>query len=108
MGKKISIPHFGHDNGQPFRARVASSRYYDSCAWCGRKLKACPWQDHPTEATEYGGYGDGYFCGLRCGYRFAVTFAENGHWLQAISGDPPVVDGMATLSTTEAWEGRDT
>lgn len=39
-----------------------------------KKVKAEPYYE------KGGGYGDGYFCGLRCGYDYAVT------WMQAREG----------------------
>lgn len=51
-----------------------------TCKWCGRRLRPKMVQDWPVgqlEATNrrqegWGGYGDGLFCGLRCGYQWAV------------------------------------
>ncbi len=51
------------------------------CASCERWVAS----KHPTRVTsrEYaydkpGDYGDGHFCGLRCGYDFAVAMADSG------------------------------
>lgn len=77
------------------------------CKWCGRKLRPkwrtaeAPWVRTWHEATkfdaphqsnfgpsvkygepEYGDYRDGHFCGLRCGYDFALWFAEHGNVLK--------------------------
>lgn len=38
------------------------------CRWCGAKLRMEP----------YPHYGDNQFCGLRCGYRFGVFYADTG------------------------------
>jgi len=103
MGQKVSIPKFGHDGGQPF---AANQNHFDTCRWCGRKLRPCRYTGS-NDPVVYGDYGDGYFCGLRCGYRFAVTFAAKGHWLQQVVSDPAIENGKVTVSTTEAWEGRD-
>lgn len=35
-----------------------------------------------TGEIEYGTYGDDLFCGLNCGYRFGLTFAEHGKRLK--------------------------
>lgn len=59
----------------------------DSCLWCGRKLRAYRYRgtDHAKEAgLEKGDYGDGHFCGLRCGYQFAVRLADLGKRLVKI------------------------
>lgn len=49
------------------------------CRWCGRKLRAYRWPEHfPLDPNPRGDYGDGLFCGLRCGYRFAVQVARDG------------------------------
>ena len=63
------------------------------CIWCGKKLRKK--FDHeridPTSRTssfrklktfKLGDYRDGFFCGLRCGYRFAVRLAQLGSRLQ--------------------------
>lgn len=82
----------------------------DTCLWCGRKLRVflldraarSPVSHLYTEATQEkdrkreqerqervtahgkrrGDYGDGFFCGLRCAYQFAVTLAKHGRRLQ--------------------------
>ena len=58
---------------------------YDSvkgtCLWCGRKLRAYRWRHKDyakAQGKEWGDYGDGHFCGLRCGYQFAVRLADLG------------------------------
>ena len=50
----------------------------DTCLWCGRKLPA-----EPFGRGGRGGYGDGFFCGLRCAYQFGVRMAGLGHRLQS-------------------------
>lgn len=59
---------------------------YDSvkgtCLWCGRKLRRFRYRDaEHNEGKEWGDYGDGHFCGLRCGYQFAVRLADLGRRL---------------------------
>jgi hypothetical protein len=82
----------------------------DTCLWCGWKLRifildrgsrnpvstlyteATQRQDREREqqrkerVTEHGprrgDYGDGFFCGLRCAYEFAVALAQHGRRLQ--------------------------
>lgn len=61
-----------------------------TCLWCGRKLRQPkrPFTDDgqwiprgQRTATTYskpGDYGDGNFCGLRCGYMFGVRLADAG------------------------------
>lgn len=77
------------------------------CKWCGRALRKkwcqveaphvkswhAPDRHYPDGcATGYGplvkvgepklgDYGDGHFCGLRCGYDFGLWFANNGNKL---------------------------
>ncbi len=43
------------------------------CEWCGKKLRR-----HRYRPGERGDYGDGFFCGLRCGYLFGVAIRETG------------------------------
>jgi hypothetical protein len=63
----------------------------ETCLWCGRKLR---WRMHQewkidqprpvgpgTRAIKAGDYEDGYFCGLRCAYQFAVDMATRDHRL---------------------------
>ena len=82
------------------------------CRWCGRKLRK-KWRTveaphvkdwHPPDRhypdgyaanprsvplvkigePTLGDYGDGHFCGLRCGYRFGVRLANLGSRLVAV------------------------
>ena len=53
----------------------AASNKPGTCCWCGRKLRQQRYVDDPTKR---GDYGDGFFCGLRCAYLFAVWFARQG------------------------------
>jgi hypothetical protein len=73
-----------------------------TCLWCGRRLRyervmaTAADADNPTyrlegqgagqwatiEAVKPGGYRDGYFCGLRCAYQFAVMQAQLGRRLE--------------------------
>jgi hypothetical protein len=81
---------------RPFNA----SNKPGTCLWCGRKLEYKILADHrervgdktgdegytvgiyktviDERATKPGGYQDGYFCGLRCAYQFAVGLADHG------------------------------
>ena len=60
-----------------------------TCRWCGDKLRYRrvsadesdkanptyrddPYQGASVRADRPGGYQDGFFCGLRCGYQWAV------------------------------------
>jgi len=48
------------------------------CRYCGKKL---PWTRYMKardirEGTVFGGYGDGHFCGLDCGYRYGKAIAS--------------------------------
>ena len=79
------------------------------CKWCGRKLRkkwrtvVAPyiarwvegnqhvrghalvpefWPSVKIGEPKFGDYGDGHFCGLRCGYEFAVWFADKGHYIK--------------------------
>lgn len=53
------------------------------CIWCGYKLRR---ESHHSAAAHnreaaLGDYGDGVFCGLRCGYQFGQAFAGFGRRL---------------------------
>lgn len=50
-----------------------------TCLWCGRKLQAEPYQRGGR-----GGYGDGFFCGLRCAYQFGERMAQLGRRLASV------------------------
>lgn len=41
------------------------------CVNCGKKLPRCRFR-----AGKRGAYGDGHFCGLNCGYRWAVMYLQ--------------------------------
>ena len=47
------------------------------CHWCGRKLRAAK----ATFLHGRGAYGDNSFCGVNCGYEFAVSMLVNGQTL---------------------------
>ncbi len=51
------------------------------CLWCGRKLRLFRFRKYREIKTpsDYGDYGDGKFCGLRCGYQFAIAMAGFGY-----------------------------
>jgi len=80
---------------------VADWRKFDAtntpgtCLWCGRKLiyrsvfdptpgavGKTPYSVPKKRPTRPGDYQDGFFCGLRCAYQFAVRLAELGSQLQ--------------------------
>lgn len=44
------------------------------CLNCGKPLRKCAaHKTYPDSfPSPWGGYGDGHFCGLNCGYRWAV------------------------------------
>lgn len=56
------------------------------CRCCDKELRPYfvskpepgrPWRsDVPKELAGYGGYGDGFFCGLNCGYEWARRHLE--------------------------------
>lgn len=61
-------------------------------AGCGRKLRwikrtftqgprgvLIPVGERPNLYAKAGDYGDGFFCGLRCGYQFGVLVANHGN-----------------------------
>ena len=62
-----------------------------TCLYCGRRLRwvkqvftpglrgeLIPPSQRPNLYAKPGDYGDGFFCGLRCGYQFGVLAAEHG------------------------------
>lgn len=74
------------------------------CLFCGHKLRKTK-NPQPHHASLFGDYGDGHFCGLRCGYAWAVWklkqnplatsqlhvrmnahVSENGHTCRACDG----------------------
>lgn len=79
----------------------------DTCLWCGRKLvhksRMCEEGDPGAfrvggegrggwwarKADKGGGYSDGMFCGLRCGYQFGKRMAEFGERLRQARGRFP-------------------
>lgn len=61
----------------------------ETCRWCGRTLRwvksaftpgnkgvPIPVKERPNMYSKPGDYGDGHFCGLRCGYQFGVRIAN--------------------------------
>lgn len=52
------------------------------CRWCGQKLR----KEQFGEGS--GGYGDGKFCGLRCGYMFGVEMAKTRQFVEIITQHP--------------------
>lgn len=63
-----------------------------TCLYCGRKLwwikrtftqgsrgVLIPVGERPNLYAKAGDYGDGFFCGLRCGYQFGVLAANHGN-----------------------------
>jgi hypothetical protein len=72
-----------------------ASNQEDTCLWCGRKLHyktITDWPVHqrdpsnPRKADKAGDYQDGFFCNLRCGYRFGVRMAEFGRRIKPRGG----------------------
>jgi hypothetical protein len=57
------------------------------CLWCGRKLPSV--KRHRVNLGR-GTYGDGFFCGLRCGYMFGIIAAGTGMRLTTTSTENPV------------------
>lgn len=53
-----------------------------TCKWCGRKLRRSRVLSELYKRELIGGYGDGAFCGLRCGYAFALRFVSLGSSLR--------------------------
>lgn len=67
--------------------RADPSNEPGTCLWCGNKLRK---ESHSSAAAygrpddrNLGDYGDGVFCGLRCGYRFGQAFAGFGRRLNS-------------------------
>jgi|SRR6185312_6051449 len=58
-----------------------------TCLWCGAKLRNYSLMDTPNNIGRVGDYGDGYFCGLRCAYDFAVEMADNGRRFEPKKGE---------------------
>lgn len=54
----------------------------ETCRWCGERLRRHRQFDPkiPSQMMPFyeksGDYHDGFFCGLRCGYRYGVRMAE--------------------------------
>lgn len=74
-----------------FRAFNPSNRP-GTCLYCGHKLRwikrsftegprgvLIPIRERPNLYRKPGDYGDGFFCGLRCGYQFGVLAAGHGN-----------------------------
>ena len=87
--KKERVPY------APKKSTCCGAEFYvderDSGLGSGRRCKTCGCLDFGfrykvVEKTpvyeKSGGYGDGYFCGLRCGFQFGRRFAELGRRLQ--------------------------
>ena len=84
-----------------FRAFNPSNKR-GTCLHCGRKLRwikrtftqgprevPIPVGERPNRYAKAGDYGDGFFCGLRCGYQFGVLAAQHGNRF-AVKGTDPV------------------
>ena len=52
--------------------KVAPPGKRPHCLTCGRDLWLYTWRDPSHPDKLYGTYGDNRFCGLRCGYRYAI------------------------------------
>lgn len=72
-------------NAQPFGA----TNQPGTCRWCGRKLRPYPYRAEAwANGRTLGDYGDGHFCGLRCGYEFGRVMADHGRILKPRKPDP--------------------
>lgn len=48
-----------------------------ACLHCGKTLRKYPYRKLEwAKGREWGDYGDGAFCGLRCGYAYGVEAAR--------------------------------
>jgi hypothetical protein len=65
-----------------FETNINRTNEPGTCLWCGKKLRRC---QHGS--GERGDYGDGFFCGLRCGFAFAVALAKQDYRLQPYKGE---------------------
>lgn len=43
------------------------------CQWCGNRLRRPKRMNGEPMYAKPGDYGDGLFCGLRCGYQYGVS-----------------------------------
>lgn len=94
-----------HVSGAPHFAEHGPVDAAGCCKWCGRKLRKCfdiKFHDvvtskdalgktvrttKPSEKLKtftLGDYGEGHFCGLRCGYAFGTRFADLGNRLRPV------------------------
>lgn len=75
----------GYDGSKPSRFVATERPDYYQCANCGTD-QAAERKRRVVSRTKVfakpGDYGDGFFCGLRCAYDFAVTIAAHGRRLQ--------------------------
>lgn len=56
------------------------TNHLDTCLWCGDKLRLVRIEHgRARRPGARGDYGDNAFCGLRCGYMFAVFAARQGY-----------------------------
>jgi len=69
--------------GAPHWREFAADCLPGTCRWCGRTLRAY-WHDRkePIEKRRRGDYGDGMFCGLRCGYLYGLAAIKVGTILE--------------------------
>lgn len=89
----ISRPIAGSISGKEQLARIEAARKVERaekasvvvaprgkrprCLYCQRELRLYP-QRRPSEPQKkYGTYGDNRFCGLTCGWRWALHFTKN-------------------------------
>lgn len=59
------------------------------CAWCGSGLRAFRWRElenAKAAGAVRGDYGDGVFCGMRCGFAFALEIVDKGTRLVTAQG----------------------
>jgi len=45
------------------------------CINCGKKLRRCKMREYLPD-RQWGDYGDGHLCGLRCAYAWAVMYLK--------------------------------
>lgn len=79
-GVEPMVPHASYQDLQDAAARLNSngrlSRLHERCSRCGADAP----RDNlvPNDSRTFGDYGDGAFCGLRCGYAFGVAATKSG------------------------------
>lgn len=77
--------------GRKFTPCPDEGPQYYTCDTCGRicrgnERRRLVSRRPIVNGAKPGRYGDGYFCGLGCGYRFGLAFAEQNRRLQPRKG----------------------